>query len=179
MIETGHDVRIIFTASNTLFGRLIRKLTGGTVSHAMLEYDSSLWGGRWIAEATVSGVRKVLSHKSRHNVICEYKFKSDPKKGCRAIAEYFGSAYDFAGIFWFAWFIIAWRWLKLKVRRPASTSKAQVCSELMARFVQPYLDKGLPWNPSKITPEELRQTCEINTTLFEPVDGLEEITPLN
>lgn len=171
MIETGHDVRIIFTASNTLFGKLIRKLTGGTVSHAMLEYDSSLWGGRWIAEATVGGVRKVLSHKSRHNVVCEYRLKADPREGCHAIAEYFGSAYDYVGIFWFAWFIIAWRWLKMKVRRPASSSKAQMCSELMARFVRPYLTEDALWNPDRITPEELRRTCEMNTALFERVEA--------
>ncbi len=162
------DVRIIFTASKTWFGRAIRWLTNGTVSHAMLEYDSKLWGGRWVAEATIGGVRKVPSHKAKHNVVCEYRLKADPQKGCEAIREYFGNAYDYVDLFWTAWFIIAWRWLKMKVKKPLSSTKAQVCSELMARFVQPYLD-GSDWDPETVTPEGLRKFCEMSDGLFEKV----------
>src|SRR5512136_2544156 len=89
--ETGHDIRLVFTASKTFFGKLIRWLTKGKVSHVFLEYDSSLWGGRWVAEATVGRVRKVPSYKARHNVVFEYRAVKDVRVPCNSIAKYFGN----------------------------------------------------------------------------------------
>ena len=47
-----HDVRIIFTASKTPLGVLIRKITKSDVSHAMIEVP--IWGKRMIMEATLA-----------------------------------------------------------------------------------------------------------------------------
>lgn len=180
IVETGRDVRLVFTASKTLFGRLIRWLTSSPVSHVFLEYDSTLWGGRWVAEATIGGVRKVPSYKARHNVVCEYKLTANPELGCKAIAKFFGNAYDYVGIFWMAWFVIAWRWLRLKFKKPLRSSKSQLCSELMARFVEPYIQQAKGWDPEEITPEGLRRYCEMSTGLFWRVRNArpdEDITP--
>jgi hypothetical protein len=172
--EQSHDVRIVFTATKTWFGRLIRWLTGGKVSHVFLEYDSSLWGGRWVAEATVGGVRKVPAYKVRHNIVYEYRVKLDSRVPCRAIARYFGNAYDYAGIFIFGWFIIAWKWFKLKVRRPYRSTKSQVCSELIARWVIAY---GVPgtqaWDPEQVTPQMIADICFANQLKFFARIGLE------
>jgi hypothetical protein len=166
-VEVGHDVRLVFTASKTFFGRLIRWLTGGKVSHVFLEYDSSLWGGRWVAEATVGGVRKVSSARARHNVVWEYRAKQDTRVACYSIAKYFGNAYDYAGIFVFAWLIIAWKWLKLKVRRPHRSTKSQVCSELIARWAIAYGAPGTTnWDPEQVTPQMVADICFRNQAKF-------------
>lgn len=170
--ETSRDIRLVFTASKTFFGKLIRWLTKGKVSHVFLEYDSSLWGGRWVAEATLGGVRKVLSCKARHNIVYEYRVKQEPRVACRSIGKYFGNAYDYVGIFWFAWFIIAWQWLKLKVRKPLRSTKSQVCSELIARWVIAYGTPGTAeWDPEQVTPQMIADACFVNQPkFFEAVD---------
>lgn len=172
-VEASHDVRLVFTASKTWFGRLIRWLTGGKASHVFLEYDSTLWGGRWVAEATVGGVRKVPAYKARHNIVYEYQVKQDPRVACESIAKFFGNAYDYAGLFIFGWFIIAWKWLKLKVRRPHRNSKSQLCAELIARWMIAY---GVPgtdgWNPECISPQSIADKCFANQPkLFERIEG--------
>jgi len=167
VIEDSHDVRLVFTASRTWFGRLIRWLTGGKVSHVFLEYDSTLWGGRWVAEATVGGVRKVPAYKVRHNIVYEYRVQMDPNVACNAIAKFFGNAYDYAGILIFGWCIIAWRWLKLKARRPHRSTKSQVCAELIARWMIAYGVSGTDgWDPDKITPQGIADKCFINQPKF-------------
>lgn len=172
--EIGRDLRLVFTASKTLFGRLIRWFTRGKVSHVFLEYDSSLWGGRWVAEATIGGVRKVPSYKARHNVIFEYRATKAGNAACNSIAKYFGNAYDYINILIFAWFIIAWRWLKLKIRRPHRSTKAQVCSELVARWVIAYGVPGVSgWNPEYVTPQMIADVCAANSEFFCRVEGEE------
>jgi hypothetical protein len=171
--ETSRDIRLVFTASKTFFGKIIRWLTGGKVSHVFLEYDSSLWGGRWVAEATVGGVRKVPSYKARHNVVWEYRAAMDTRVACRSIARYFGNTYDYAGLLVFAWFIIAWRWLKLKAKKPHRSTKSQVCAELIARWVTAY---GVPgsqdWDPDRVTPQMIADACFTNQPkFFEKIEG--------
>lgn len=158
--EVSHDVRIVFTAKTNWFSRLIRWITNGTVSHVFLEYDSTLWGGRWVAEATVGGVRKVPSYKARKNVVFEYRFLKDPRPGCTALAEYFGNKYDYVGMVGFAVFIVVWRWLHLKIKRPFRSSKAQLCSEFVARW---FKASGVPvaayLDPETTTPQMLYDIC--------------------
>lgn len=158
--EVSHEVRIVFTARTNWFSRLVRWFTKSQVSHVFLEYDSSLWGGRWVAEATVGGVRKVPSYKARKNVVFEYRFLGDPRPGCAAIASYFGNKYDYAGIVGFAVFILLWRWLHLKIKRPFTHSKAQLCSELVARWVK---ESGVPVaayiDPELTTPQMVYDIC--------------------
>lgn len=158
--EMGRDVRVVFTASKTFLGRWIRRLTQSKVSHAFLEYDSSLWGGRWAAEATISGVRKVPAAKARHHVVCQYRVRFDPRPGLRMIAPLFGSAYDVTGILVFAWAIMLWRWFRVRMRRFTRNTKSQLCSELVARFLIASQVTGTAnWDPERTSPEQIRHLC--------------------
>ena len=48
-------IRIIFTASHNIGGRLIRWFTKGRTSHVMIQYNSRDWGEPWIVEAMALG----------------------------------------------------------------------------------------------------------------------------
>ena len=160
-------VTIVFTAKQLWTSRLIRWGTGSRVSHVYIEYPSELWGGRWAAEATVTGVRKVIAPKARKGFVEEFACGVDLSEGLLSISKYFGERYDFVGVARFGFPILFWRWFKVKIRHLTRDSDSQFCSELVARALK---GAGLPgtekWEAERIDPEELYQYCKQNHDLF-------------
>jgi len=74
-----HDVRIVFTASKTWFGKLIRWVTRSKVSHVFVEFP--VWNRRMAGEATIGGTRMVLAKKARHDIVAEFKIHADTQPG--------------------------------------------------------------------------------------------------
>jgi len=127
-------VRIVYTASDTLFGRAIRWLTNSKVSHVMIQYTSDLWGGEWVAEATLPKVCKLPAERARHNVVEEFECLFDAQPAFHAIRGEIGRWYDFRLLFGFGLILLLWKFLKIKVRRPLGNTKGDVCSEFVAKF---------------------------------------------
>lgn len=163
-------VKLVFTASHTIGGKIIRWLTQSRVSHVMIQYESDLWGGEWVAEAMVKGVMKRPAEKARHHVVSEYYCNFDPKPGFRAIRKYFGDWFDFEGILVAGWIILIWRIFKRKIRVPFRTARNQFCSELVARFLEASSELPLQsWNFITVSPEEIEEFCIKLPTLFPKV----------
>lgn len=164
-------VKIVFTASQTWIGRFIRWLTRGTVSHAMIEYSSSTWGGQWIAEATFTGVRMVPAIRARRHVVCEYECLFPTSLALKEVAQYVGDHYDYAGLLRFGGALLVWRLFRTKFRRPLHATSGQFCSEFVARFLQaakiPGPDK---WDPERISPERIREFCKGRCEYFRPIN---------
>ncbi len=159
-----NDVRIVFTASQSWFGRLIRWFTKSTVSHVFLQFP--VWGRSCVIESTVGGTRLVLATKARHDVVQEYTFKEQvTKEQLLALMQHLGTPYDYAGILVLAWVRIVWNWFRLKVTHPSWSSKALKCSELVFLF---FGDIGVHMHTTRelASPEDLLQACEQNTTVF-------------
>jgi len=160
-------IKIVFTASDTWIGRLIRCLTRGKVSHVMIQYPSDLWGGEWIAEATATGVRKIPADRARHHVMAEFQCSFDPGPALKKISAHVGSSYDYAGVFVLAWAIVSWRLFRRKVRRPLNNTKGQFCSEFVSRFFRAADLPGTErWNPERSSPQRLLQYCTKHPDLF-------------
>jgi hypothetical protein len=159
-------ISIVFTASNTLLGKAIRWLSVGRVSHAMIQYESDTWGGDWIAEATLQGVRLVPAEKARHNVVAEYRCTFNALLALRSLRPEIGLGYDFVGLLYFGWVLLAKRWLHRKVRRMVD-GPGDICSELVAKFMR-YADlPESPWPAERVTPEQLLEYCEKHPELFQ------------
>lgn len=156
------SVRIVFTASNSLIGRVIRWATNGRVSHVFIQYPDPLWGGEWAAEATVGGVRMVPAEKARHSIVAEYECLFDSAKALQSIRSHVGDRYDYAGLLYFGWAILMWRIFRKKVRRPFRSASEEFCSEFAALFLSaaetlklvPSLEGLLP-NPEQNDPERI------------------------
>ena len=163
-------VRIILTASPMWLSRAIRYLTKGRVSHCMLQYPSDLWGGDWIAEATVGGVQKRPAETRRHHVKAEFRCKFDPAPALHKIRREVGEGYDYPGIVGFAWVILLLRVFKLKIRRPWRNAKTQMCSEFIWRF---FLAVSIPGaderDPEEVTPEMVYAFMEARPSYFEGI----------
>jgi len=163
-----NDVRIVFTASTQWVSRVIRWVMRSKVSHVSIEYPSKLWGGRWIAEATKGGVRKVQSSKAKKHVFAEFRCKFEAESGLRSVAKYCGEEYDYTGALAFGFFVLFRRWFKVKARHPLRSSKAQFCSEFVARFFQG-VDIGATkeWDVERSDPGRLYRFCDKRKDLFE------------
>jgi len=164
------QVRIVFTASPSWFGRMIRRVTRSTVSHVFLEFD--VWGRRMVMESTIGGTRIVPAERSRHDIVCEYKLKEDGKQPIIDMMGYLGTEYDYTGVLLIAWIRIAWSWFGLLVSKPTWRSKALKCSELAFLFMQK-LDSWTDYlqnNKEAVTPEHVKGFCDVRRDLFEKVE---------
>jgi hypothetical protein len=167
-------VKIVFTASNTYFGRLIRWITQSDTSHVMLQYTSDLWGGEWIAEATVTGVRKVPAEKAKHSVIREYVCKFDAKKMLHSMRDYLGEPYDYQSIAVLGWTLLIYKIFQKKITRPLHNHYGQFCSEFISRGFAG--DEDLPkhnWDFTTVSPKEVDTYCKLYPSYFELIDKSE------
>jgi hypothetical protein len=164
------DVRIVFTASKTPLGKIIRKVTKSPVSHVMIEIP--VWGRRMIVEATLGGTRLAPSFKSRHHVVKEYICKFDVKNGLYEISNELGAHYDYAGLFVIAWVKLTWSWFKYKFKTFKWKNKSIKCSELVAMFLRANNIEGSEeLNIELTTPDDLLDFCDMNKDVFEEVGG--------
>jgi hypothetical protein len=139
----------------------------------MILFDDPVWGGEWVAEATVGGVKMVPAEKAMHNVYAVYDCTFDAIPALQAIREHVGDGYDYIGLLYFGWAILVWRLFRQKVRRPWRRASEEFCSEFVAMFLQAAqkLGKvpalvGLFRDPEKNHPEALLAVTEKNPAQF-------------
>jgi len=165
MANLEHNVRVVFTASTSWFGRMIRRITGSTVSHVFIEIP--VWGGRFAVEATVGGTRVVPAHKSRHGVVADYTCLFPINQGLHRLVERLGTPYDWSGTFVLGLLLIWWRWLNTKVRRITWSTRAIKCSELAWYFLDD-CELGVSKRVGKelASPEDILEYCEEHPAEF-------------
>ena len=164
--------KIVFTASDTLFGKLIRWFTRSQVSHAFIEFTSNRWGGQWVVESSLTGVRIVPAVRARHNIVCEYECKFDTAEAFKKVGGIVAERYDFAGIFVFVWVKILWRWARYKFKKPLNATKGQVCSEFVTRFLNasPFQDPRFA-DPELSSPSLIHLVCSENPEQFRIIEA--------
>lgn len=164
------EIRIVFTAGTHWVSRAIRWVLRSEVSHVFIDYPSAVWGGRWVAESTKGGVRKVPAIKARNHLHSEFVCRFDARSGFSAVSRYFGDEYDYVGAAVVGVLALLWRWFKVKVRNPLRSSRAQFCSELVARIL---IGSNVPgterWDPEKAGPGRLLRFCLMNPEYFHQV----------
>lgn len=135
----------------------------GRVNHIAILYHSEDWGTRWVLEALPKGVmcRPDRNRKWTHIVTPKYPAVHLVQKA----EEFVHQKYDFKRFFLFALIILAWRWLKLKIKNPRLSGKSQICSEIAARTLPAalYIELG---DPQWVHPEQLLKIQENHPELF-------------
>jgi len=167
------SVRVVFTVSNSLFGRAIRWFTSSKYSHVYLEFP--VWGRRMALESTVGGTNVVVAERARCAVVAEFEIPGGDvanRAGLLAVASLFGTAYDYAGVLFLAWMGVAWKWFKTKVSKPKWSTKAAKCSEAMV-YVFQALDIPDAGKLSKemVSPQSIYDFCDAHPDNFVPVTG--------
>jgi hypothetical protein len=109
----------------------IKKFTKSKVSHCLI--GTEICGIPMFLHCTGGGVK--VSRRDNYlktdDLIYEYEFVPDMQEGLAHAWSHIDDNYDYAGIFGFAWVIIAWQWLKRKVRNPVASPNSMWCSEFV------------------------------------------------
>lgn len=122
---------IVFERDENFIGRAIRWFTNSDVNHVAVEYLSNDWKEEMVFEAIPRGVWIRPSKRRKWRYVFRAKFEG-VEDDTRKAGQYIDKKYDFAGFFLFIPFILAWRWFKVKLRRPLHKTKGLFCSELVA-----------------------------------------------
>lgn len=115
----------------TLLSSAIKWFTKSKVSHCLIGVE--VHGIKMFLHCTAGGVILTPRQKyERSNLILnEYKLRSDVSDALAHAYSHLNDAYDYAGIFGFAWIIICWRIFRRRIRNPVASAKAMWCSEFV------------------------------------------------
>lgn len=158
---------IAFEKDDSFSGWIVRKVSGYEYNHVAVVYQSADFDNLWATEAVTSGVRaKPLSPKRKFPLI--YKAKFDMTPDVKVALEMIGEPYDYAGLFVFGLFLLAWRWLKTKWKMPKVTFKGQMCSEYVARILNNKYGMFFA-DPQWVKPADIEAFCDNRVEDFEEV----------
>jgi len=152
-----NNIQIGFQTGTSWIARMIRwfeRVAGGKglTNHVAIRYDSDDWRAKWITAADNRGVVAKPEGKRKWTFLVTPKY--DATAHLRVIQEYIGQKYDFPSFFLWAFFILMYRWFRVKIRRPHMKSKAQYCSEYAAHLL--IAREGLVIeNPQWVRPDQL------------------------
>ena len=161
------SVQIVLTASPFPLAKLIRWMTNGRASHAMIQYDDLTWGGKWVAQASVGGVKMVRAEKAMHHVVAIFDCLFDAMPSLHAVRKHVGDRYDYLGLAFFGWALLVWRLFHRRIRRPWRNTTEEFCSEFVSLFLADAAKRGivvnkLPADSTRTTPEQIFQALEIS-----------------
>lgn len=164
-------VRLVFTASETWMGHIIRWLSKGRVSHVFIQHPSTVWGGEWATEATWPMVLQRPAEHSRKHIIKEFECLFDVQSALHKIRSEVGKWYSFDGLFLLGFWLLVWRIFRRKLAHPLHSTRGNLCSELCVKMVQ--AAKDIPdtetLDPDYATPELLLKFCEAHTIQFREI----------
>jgi hypothetical protein len=164
-------VRIVFTASQTWMGRVIRWLSKGRVSHVFLQHQSKVWGGDWATEATWPMVLQRPAERSRHNIVKEFFCEFGAPAALSQIRDEVGKWYSFDGLFALGFWLLFWRVFHRKLRHPFHSVRGNLCSELVVKMLRAATDvpNTRDLDPDYTTPEMLLTFCEMHPAQFKEI----------
>jgi hypothetical protein len=147
-------LQLVFTSSEALISRLIRKITKSEVSHVALRL--SLEEVIVFLHADVGGVQVSPEDQFYRGRTLRYAFAFKEPVSPKQAVEYIGDRYDYSGLVWNL-FRIAGKWLGYSWKRPLQSPHSVVCSEFIARLALPSF-VGL--DPESTSPQDLLEICK-------------------
>lgn len=154
------QVLITLTASDTWYGREIRKATKSNVNHALVLYQSSDWLDWRAIDTQEKGVTPAVSAKklTRIDYLECWKCSVDLWKGLRLTKSDFFKKYDWIGlIFGFIRAVLA-NYLYIEITKPIHAHNRLFCSEYVAAVI---MAAGVPdtaaWIPANMSPGDLKK----------------------
>jgi len=152
------NVRLCFETGSHFIARAIRWFTKGRVNHVAVTYDGDDFECEMVVEALARGVFLRESRNRTWTYVVTPKYP-EAVDHMRATKSYIGRKYDVEGFALFGLIILAWRWFRIKVKKPHLTSKAQFCSEYAAHLAVAKLGPVVG-DPQWVSPEKLLEIFE-------------------
>lgn len=136
---------------------LIRKLTKSQASHTWLLYKDLDWAEDIVMDAHWSGWRLIpfSDFQKQNDIVKVVEIKHDLDPGMKLTLRWFGTNYDYAGLFKMA-FVMFGRWLGRKVKNPGQSARSVFCSEAIVRVLQASkYPKSETLIPEETSPQDL------------------------
>lgn len=128
---------VCLAASNTWYGKIIRRITRSNVNHAFVAYHSSIHGGWQALQTDERGLVEVPIESLKYTYKECYDFPTlnlmSALSQCRNLI---GDRYDWMGIFGFLIKIFFWRLLGRKILNPLHKKGELFCSEFVIIYLQ-------------------------------------------
>lgn len=152
-----------FSRGSSCLARAIRWLTRSSWAHVWIEYESSDWGGRWMAHATERGVVKELAEprlKRWRPEVTRFEVMADMTPGLRLCREYEGCRCGWLAVLRHALKICS-NWLSgQKCIGTAPGAASLTCSDFAGAVLQNTpLDEMKGLNVGALTPIDLDLIC--------------------
>jgi hypothetical protein len=137
--SNNEGILVALSASDNLVGRIIRALTGSSVNHAFILYESDLWGGWWAAQIDERGVRKLPAKVVLPTYEKVYLYRYMGKSlavGLKACRYMVGWKYDWLGILGFICKLVVWRLIGRRIFNPLHGRNREFCSEFVSNVLK-------------------------------------------
>lgn len=160
-IDERKRVFFAVSASDTWYGRLIRKLTRSRFNHSFLIFFDPALHCRVAVQVDGKGTRiipldRLLAEENYTEVeLFEYAgYDLTPYLPC--LSKYVGADYDALGVFGYLIKLAHWRVFRRHIPNPTENRGELFCSEMVAYFAR---NAGIPWfnslQPSSTDPKML------------------------
>lgn len=158
-----NTVYVAFYWGTAWYSKAVEWFTKDGPSHVAFVHWSEDWES-WLQLGSEAGGQLYLPTRGLdiHTVVALPNI--DIWKGLRANISLLGQPYDFAGLLGMSVVMVAWNWLKMKVKNPLQSSKAWFCSEYATKVlrdsgVKLEIDPG-ETDPGRLLHELLMQSAE-------------------
>lgn len=157
-------VLVCFGAHNEWYGRLVRRILGGTYNHCFLAYKSLDWD-KWMCVEVLDKVCLLTFDDAckRYSKMEIYESSCNLFKGMQAMVGYIGSDYDTKGVIWGLIKVFLWKFFKIEMIKPFQDTSRLFCSEYVAEVLK---RSNVPdtsfWQTSNISPKMLKQFVTAN-----------------
>jgi len=153
------NVFICFVKESTWYGKIIRKVTSGSINHTFFIFRSNEWNDWCAIDIDYRGVIQVAATSTLKDVVklrCFYCKTHDLTKGILAHKNLLGKKYDFASIFGSLLKVIAKKWFHKTIKNPVDNKHKYICSEYLTMCIAA---SGIEWASfmdfNSVQPEEL------------------------
>jgi hypothetical protein len=155
----SHIVSIGFCSKDTLLGRIVRYLTNSPINHVFLTFESTEWGGEWVAQADQEGVRLLPIKRALKGAeyVEQYECLMSLSSGMKEMAKYVGCKYDWKGVIWGIFCLAMWKLFMVKFFKRHHSLSRMFCSEFVAEILkQSQVPETERWDTSLISPGDIR-----------------------
>lgn len=154
-------VYIGFCRGTGLVSQIISWFTDGGPSHVFLAWYDEWWGG-WVSLGSEAEGWIYLAAERMGNVSSVYRMPdTNLWIGLARNRERLGSRYDFGGLLGMGWVMLAWHWLRRRVRNPLENRSAWFCSEAVAQILRDS-GVGLELEPGETDPARLETEIRLH-----------------
>ena len=173
-IDNSRRVFFAVSASNTWYGKIIRKLTRSRFNHAFLVFHDMALQCKMVVQVDSDGVRLLpldLIVDGMYSEIELFEYNGhDVSPYLPCLSTYVGTGYDWKGVWGYLIKLAHWRMFRRHIQNPVENKGELFCSEMVAFFAR---SAGIPWfnslDPASVDPKMLYRIMCRDASKFKSV----------